>query len=80
MSVYMSGDEIRNILTEASTNPKNFELNCLAVKLKSASNQEIVIAFVYNLNDESDKISNLRKGLDHMADNGTKNQMIIGCV
>ena len=52
--------------------------NCLAVKLKSASNQEIEIAFVYNPNDESDKISNLRKALDHMADNGVKNQMIIG--
>ena len=48
--------------------------NCLAVKLKSASNQEIEIAFVYNPNDESDKISNLRKALDHMADNGVKNQ------
>ena len=52
--------------------------NCLAVKVKSASNQEIEIAFVYNPNDESDKISNLRKALDHMADNGVKNQMIIG--
>ena len=38
--------------------------NCLAVKLKSTSNQEIQIAFIYNPNDESDKISNLRKALD----------------
>ena len=52
--------------------------NCLAIKLKSASNQEIEVAFVYNPNDESDKISNLRKALDHLADNGAKNQMIIG--
>ena len=52
--------------------------NSLAIKLKSASNQEIEVAFVYNPNDESDKISNLRKTLDHLADNGAKNQMIIG--
>ena len=52
--------------------------NCLAIKLKSASNQEIEVAFVYNPNDESDKISNVRKALDHLADNGAKNQMIIG--
>ena len=50
--------------------------NCLAVKLRSASNQEIEIAFFYNTNDESDKISILiRKALDHMTDNGVKNLM-----
>ena len=42
--------------------------NCLAVKLRSASNQEIEIAFVYNPNDQSDKISNPRKELYDMAD------------
>ena len=47
--------------------------NCLAVKLKSASNQEIEITFFYNPNNKSDKISNLRKTLDHMANNGVKN-------
>ena len=33
---------------------------------------------MYNPNDESEKISNLRKALDHLAYNGVKNQMIIG--
>ena len=38
--------------------------NCLSVQLKSASNQKLEIAFVYNPNDETDKISNLSKALD----------------
>ena len=52
--------------------------NCLAVQPKSASNQELEIVFVYNQNDETDKISNLSKALNHLAENGSKNQMIIG--
>ena len=52
--------------------------NCLAIKLKLASNQDLEIAIVYNPNDETDKISNLSKALDHLAENVSKNQMIIG--
>ena len=33
---------------------------------------------MYNPNDESDKISNLSKALDHLASNGCTNQLIIG--
>ena len=45
---------------------------------KYCLNQEIEIAFFYNQNDESDRISNLsRKAFDHMADNAVKNQMKI---
>ena len=51
--------------------------NCLAVQLKSASNQELEIAFIYNPNDETDKISNLSKALS-FGWNGNKNQLIIG--
>ena len=52
--------------------------NYFAVQLKSASNQELEIAFVYNPNDETDKISNLSKALDQLCSNGCKNQLIIG--
>ena len=51
--------------------------NCLAVQLKSASNQELEIVFVRNPNDEKDKISNLSKAFEHLAENGSKNQIII---
>ena len=37
-----------------------------------------MIAFVYNPNDETDKISNLSKALDYLASNRCKNQLIIG--
>ena len=57
---------------------KDVTSNCLSVQLKSVSNQDLEIAFVYNPNDESDKISNLSKALDHLASNGCKNQLIIG--
>ena len=51
--------------------------NCLAVQLKSASNQELEIVFVRNPNDEKKKISNLSKAFEHLAENGSKNQIII---
>ena len=57
---------------------KEVTANCLSVKLDTASNQELEISFMYNPNDEADKISNLSKALDHLASNGCKNQMIIG--
>ena len=44
---------------------KDATSNCLCVQLQSASNQELKIAFVYNPNDETNKISNLSKALDH---------------
>ena len=47
--------------------------NCLAVQLKSASSQDLEIAFVYNPNDETNKISNLSKALYPLAENGSKN-------
>ena len=56
---------------------KEVTSNCLSVVLESDSKQELKIAFVYNPNDEADKISNLSKALDHLASNGCKNQMII---
>ena len=40
-------------------NYKEVTNNCLSVKLESASKQDLEIAFVYNPNDEADKISNL---------------------
>ena len=40
-------------------NFKEVSSNCLSIKLESASNQELEIAFMYNPNDEADKISNL---------------------
>ena len=52
---------------------KDVTSNCLSALLKSAYNQELEIGFMYNLNDESDKISNLSKGLDHLTSNGCKN-------
>ena len=52
--------------------------NCLAVKIPSASNQEFEIAFVYNPNDEVDKIKNLKVAVTHWADDGCVNQLIIG--
>ena len=51
--------------------------NCLAIKLKVASNQELEIAFVYNPNDETAIVKNLKKGIHHMADSGCFNQLII---
>ena len=51
--------------------------NCLSVKMTSASNQELEIAFVYNPNDEMDKIRNLKAAVTHLADNGCTNQLII---
>ena len=41
--------------------------NCLSVKLVSASNQELEIAFFYNPNDELDKIRNLKAAVTHLA-------------
>ena len=52
--------------------------NCLSVKLESASKQDLEIAFVYNPNDEADKISNLSEALDQLSNNGCKNRLIIG--
>ena len=52
--------------------------NCLAVRLKSASNQKLEIAFVYNPNEETEKIKNLKNTVSHLADNGCSNQLIIG--
>ena len=52
--------------------------NCLSVKMVSASNQELEIAFVYNPNDEMEKIRNLKAAVTHLADNGCSNQLIIG--
>ena len=39
--------------------------NCLAVKLTSASKQELEIAFVYNPNDEVDRIKKLKAAVTH---------------
>ena len=47
--------------------------NCLSVKLVSASNQELEIAFVYNPNDELEKIRNLKAAVTHLAGNGCLN-------
>ena len=52
--------------------------DCLSVKLVSASNQELEIAFVYNPNGEMEKIRNLKAAVTHLSDNGCKNQLIIG--
>ena len=52
--------------------------SCLAVKLTSASKQELEIAFVYNPNDEVDKIKNLKAAVIHLVENGCANQLIIG--
>ena len=59
-------------------NSKEVTSNCLSVTLESASKQELEIAFVFNPNDEADKISNLSKALDQLSSNGCKNQLIIG--
>ena len=57
----------------------NSKLSCrLAVKLTSASKQELEKAFVYSPNDEVDKIKNLKAAVTHLADNGCANQLIIG--
>ena len=56
-------------------NHKAVTSNCLAVQ--PFSKQELEISFVYNPNDETDKINNLSKALDHLAENGSKNQLII---
>merc|ERR1711978_347732 len=47
--------------------------NCLSVKMISASNQELEIAFVYNPNDEMEKIRNLKAAVTHLANNGCSN-------
>ena len=52
---------------------KDVTSNCLSIPLQSAFNQELEIAFVYNPNNEADKISNLSKGLDQLSSNGCKN-------
>ena len=52
--------------------------NFLSIKVESAFNKELEIALVYNPNDEANKISNLSNSLDHLASNGSKNQMTIG--
>ena len=52
--------------------------NCISIQLLSASNQALEIAFVNNPKDETNKISNLNKGLNHLAENGSSNQLIIG--
>ena len=50
--------------------------NCPAVRLNSDSNQELKIAFVYNPNEETEKIKNLKKAVNHLADNACSNQLI----
>ena len=50
----------------------------LFVKIISASNQHLEIAFVYNPNNEIEKIRNLKAAVTHLADNGCTNQLIIG--
>ena len=54
------------------------EKETLSVKLVSASNQELEIAFVYNPNDELEKIRNLKAAVTHLASNGCLNQLTIG--
>ena len=44
----------------------------------SASNQELEIAFVYNPNNEIEKMRNVKAAVTHLADNGCTNQLIIG--
>ena len=44
---------------------KDVTSNYLSVELGSASNQELKIAFLYNPNNKADRISNLRKALNH---------------
>jgi len=58
---------------------RNYEVTpfCLSVKMVSASNQELEIAFVYNPNDEMEKIRNLKAVVTQLADNGCTNQLII---
>ena len=52
--------------------------NCLYVKMTSASNQELEIAFVYNPDAEVDKIKNPKAAVTHLAKNRYANQLIIG--
>ena len=52
--------------------------NCLSVKMASGSNQELEIAFVYNPNNEVEKIKNPKAAVTHLADNGCENQLTIG--
>ena len=52
--------------------------NCLSLKMVSASNQQLEIAFVYNPNIEIEKIRNLKAVVTHLADIGCTNQLIIG--
>jgi len=52
---------------------KEVTLKCLAVRLKSASDQELEIAFVYNPNEEIEKIKNLKKVVNHLADTAVLN-------
>ena len=51
---------------------KEVSHNCLSIKLESASNQELEIAFMYNPNDEAHKISNPSKALDQLSSNRCK--------
>ena len=44
----------------------------------SSSNQQLEIAFVYNPNDEIEKIRNIKAAVTHLADNGCSNELIIG--
>ena len=56
---------------------KDITSNCPSILLKSAPNQELEIAFVYNPNDEANKISNLSKAPDQLASNRCKKQLTI---
>ena len=58
-------------------NFKEVTYNCLSVKMESAFKQDLEIAFVYNPNDEADKISNLSKALDQLSSNRCKIQLFI---
>ena len=49
----------------------------LSVKIISASNQHLEIAFVNNPNDEIEKIRNIKAAVTYLADNGCTNQLII---
>ena len=69
---------LRKLCPFKLVNFREVSYNYLAVKLESVSKQELEIAFVYNPNDEADKINNLNKALDQLSSNGCKNNLIIG--
>ena len=48
------------------------------MKFTSASKQELEIAFIYNPNNEVDKIKNLKAAVTHLAENNCANQLIKG--